>query len=373
MSKVDNAPHDEEVEVSDDESVPDGEEESQTSDDDNEQPVQGQGGEESLVFGDEFESRDDSSPSKRKSQVVENQHFDEAVDVSSSESVEEDAPPQNPQKAQEARKVEPRQAPAPQPRQEQMQVGSASGEDDDDEEHSDTTSEDDDEQEQDGKMQGYNPMDYANLQVSDEIRELFQYIGRYKPQTIELETKLKPFIPEYIPAIGEIDPFLKIPRPDGKKDTLGLTVLDEPAAQQTDPTVLDLQLRAISTQASLQPTTVPYIENAAQHPQKITNWIQSISELHRSNPPPNVHYTKPMPDVETLMQMWSPEVEEAFAGALLPSADLNVDTVAYARIVCAILDIPVYSNITESLHVLFTLYSEFKQSNQEALAPGTEF
>lgn len=320
MSKVDNAPHDEEVEVSDDESVPDGAEESQTSDDDNEQPVQGQGGEESLVFGDEFESRDDSSPSKRKSQVVENQHFDEAVDVSSSESVEEDAPPQNPQKAQEARKLEPRQAPAPQPRQEQMQVGSASGEDDEDEEHSDTTSDEDDEQEQDGKMQGYNPMDYANLQVSDEIRELFQYIGRYKPQTIELETKLKPFIPEYIPAIGEIDPFLKIPRPDGKKDTLGLTVLDEPAAQQTDPTVLDLQLRAISTQASLQPTTVPYIENAAQHPQKITNWIQSISELHRSNPPPNVHYTKPMPDVETLMQMWSPEVEEAFAGAMLPSA-----------------------------------------------------
>mmetsp|Transcript_17705 Transcript_17705/g.40054 ORF Transcript_17705/g.40054 Transcript_17705/m.40054 type:complete len:370 (-) Transcript_17705:305-1414(-) len=369
MSKVENAPHDEEVEVSDDESVPDAGGGSQTSEDDDDQPVQGQGGEESLVFGDELESRDDSSPSKRKSQVVENQHFDEAVDVSSSESVEEDDGP--PQRVQETSKVEQRHVPPPQPRQEQMQVGSASGEDD--EEHSDTTSEDDEEQEQDGKMQGYNPMDYANLEVSDEIRELFQYIGRYKPQTIELETKLKPFIPEYIPAIGEIDPFLKIPRPDGKKDTLGLTVLDEPAAQQTDPTVLDLQLRAISTQASLQPTTVPYIDNAAQHPQKVTNWIQSISELHRSNPPPNVHYTKPMPDVETLMQMWSPEVEEEFTGVKLPSADLNVDTVAYARIVCAILDIPVYSNITESLHVLFTLYSEFKQSNQEALGAGTEF
>ena len=39
-------------------------------------------------------------------------------------------------------------------------------------------------------------------QVSNEVKELFQYIGRYKPQTIELETKLKPFIPDYIPAIG---------------------------------------------------------------------------------------------------------------------------------------------------------------------------
>ena len=47
---------------------------------------------------------------------------------------------------------------------------------------------------------------------------------------------------------GEIDPFLKIPRPDGQPDKLGLTMLDEPAAVQTDPTVLDLQLRAISTQ-----------------------------------------------------------------------------------------------------------------------------
>jgi len=30
------------------------------------------------------------------------------------------------------------------------------------------------------------------------------------------------------------------------------------------------------------------------------------------------------------------------------------------RIVCALLDIPVYSSLTESLHVLFSLYSDFK-------------
>ena len=32
---------------------------------------------------------------------------------------------------------------------------------------------------------------------------------RYKPQQIELETKLKPFIPDYIPSVGDIDAFLK--------------------------------------------------------------------------------------------------------------------------------------------------------------------
>lgn len=37
-----------------------------------------------------------------------------------------------------------------------------------------------------------------------------------------------------------MDAFLKIPRPDGKEDDLGLKLLDEPSAQQSDPTVLEL-------------------------------------------------------------------------------------------------------------------------------------
>jgi intraflagellar transport protein 46 len=62
------------------------------------------------------------------------------------------------------------------------------------------------------------------LQVTEEIRDLFQYIGRYKPHNIELDGKLKPFIPDYIPAIGDIDEFIKVPRPDGQPDYLGLKV-----------------------------------------------------------------------------------------------------------------------------------------------------
>lgn len=51
---------------------------------------------------------------------------------------------------------------------------------------------------------------------------------RFKPVTLELETKLKAFIPEYIPAVGEVDAFLKIPKPDASPETLGLMDLDEP-------------------------------------------------------------------------------------------------------------------------------------------------
>lgn len=33
---------------------------------------------------------------------------------------------------------------------------------------------------------------------------------------IEIESQFKPFIPEYLPAVGEVDAFLKIKRPDDK-------------------------------------------------------------------------------------------------------------------------------------------------------------
>jgi intraflagellar transport protein 46 len=56
----------------------------------------------------------------------------------------------------------------------------------------------------------YNPRDYSHLNVSTEIRDLFQYIERYKVQPVELETSLKCFIPDYIPAIGEMDAFIKV-------------------------------------------------------------------------------------------------------------------------------------------------------------------
>lgn len=208
----------------------------------------------------------------------------------------------------------------------------------------------------------YNPADYKHLVVSSEIQDLFDYIGRHKPADIELDTKLKAFIPDFIPAIGEIDAFLKVPAPDEKKDDLGLVVLDEPAAHQSDPTVLDLQLRVVSKTFNQKPVTVRSIENADKHPKKITKWVQNIEEVHRQKPPPNVHYTKPMPEIETLMQAWPHEFEELLKSTTLPSADLDLDVQEFSRLVCAILDIPVYDKTVESLHVLFTLYSDFKNN-----------
>ena len=50
--------------------------------------------------------------------------------------------------------------------------------------------------------------------LDEETLEIFKYMKEFVPQDIEIETKLKPFIPEFIPAVGEVDAFLKIPRPD---------------------------------------------------------------------------------------------------------------------------------------------------------------
>ena len=55
--------------------------------------------------------------------------------------------------------------------------------------------------------------------MSGEIKELFQYVSRYKPHNIELETKMRPFIPDYIPAVGEIDHFAKV-RPRGRHNPI---------------------------------------------------------------------------------------------------------------------------------------------------------
>ena len=56
----------------------------------------------------------------------------------------------------------------------------------------------------------YNAKEYHGLNVSVEVRDLFQYIERFKPHEVQLDAPLKCFIPEFIPAIGELDAFIKV-------------------------------------------------------------------------------------------------------------------------------------------------------------------
>jgi intraflagellar transport protein 46 len=214
----------------------------------------------------------------------------------------------------------------------------------------------------------YDPAEFQNLDVPAEVNELFQYITRYKPHTVDLETKMKAFIPDFIPAVGEVDGFIKVPRPDGKESSLGLTKVDEPCLNPSDPTVLDLQLRSISKHSKVEPMEVRAIDNAERNPKEIANWITRIADLHRMKPPPNVQYGKKMPDIEKLMQVWPTEFEDYLTSNPLPIAECDLPLQDFVKVIAVLLDVPVHSDYTDTLHVIFTLYSEFK--NNPHFSPG---
>jgi intraflagellar transport protein 46 len=264
-----------------------------------------------------------------------------------------------------------RQAPPVQQEQPRKQQVVPDDDDDDEDDDDDDDEDDDDEEDDDDDAAGesyeniegaYHPKDYDTLKVAAEVRDLFQYIDRFKPTESELETTLKCFIPEYIPAIGEMDAFIKVPRPDNKDDNLGLKFLDEPSSAQSDPTVLELQLRAMSKKLQYGDVAVRSIENASKNPVSIQKWIDSIAALHRSKPPPQVHYKKNVPDMDALLDMWSPEFERALETLQLPSPDLDLSLTEYSKVLCSILDIPTYENPIEALHLMFTLYMDFRNN-----------
>ena len=57
---------------------------------------------------------------------------------------------------------------------------------------------------------GYDPNEFESIHASPEVIQLFSNILLYTPSNIELDYKLKPFIPEYIPTVGDIDAFIKV-------------------------------------------------------------------------------------------------------------------------------------------------------------------
>lgn len=218
----------------------------------------------------------------------------------------------------------------------------------------------------------YDPSDFDNLDVDDETKDLFGFIMKYTPQTVELDHKFKPFIPDYIPAVGDIDAFIRCTRPDARAETLGLTVLDEPSAKQSDPSVLELHMRVVTKQTS-SGTRSRVKRVQGQDVTSLEKWIHDISDLHRSKPAPTIHYSKTMPDIDNLMQEWPEDMEETLKATSLPLSDLSADLSTQVDLVCSLLDIPRYKSRIQSLHVLFTLYSAFKQSqhfnqfNEEAI------
>jgi intraflagellar transport protein 46 len=165
-----------------------------------------------------------------------------------------------------------------------------------------------------------------------------------------------------IPAIGAIDAFIKVPRPDGETDDLGLVIVDEPSIAQSNEQVLRMELReqfGITAPGSDSPGYIGFIEQPQRNRKALDSWLESLEEIHRNRPPPAIIYSHKMPETEDLMEPWPPQFEEVLASLLLPTADIDLSFDDYAKVVCALLEIPVRGNLIESLHHFFTLWSSF--------------
>lgn len=53
-------------------------------------------------------------------------------------------------------------------------------------------------------------IELAEEKLSLEVKELFPYLESYQPKKKIINSNLKPFIPDYIPAIGNVESFLQV-------------------------------------------------------------------------------------------------------------------------------------------------------------------
>ena len=59
-----------------------------------------------------------------------------------------------------------------------------------------------------------------------------------------------------------------------------------------------------------------------------------------------------MPEIETLMDVWPEQFEMLLQSIPLPSPDLDLSLTEYVKVLCSILDIPVYDNPIELIFIL---------------------
>ena len=125
---------------------------------------------------------------------------------------------------------------------------------------------------------------------------------------------------------------------------LGLSTLDEPAAKQSDPSIMELQLRSLTKTAGGRVASVKRVACVERELKVVDKWIQDIEELHRAAPAPSLQYTKPMPGVDALLAVWPHQLQTLLSQATLPSAALEVSLESYVDLLCCMLDIPVYKS-----------------------------
>lgn len=96
---------------------------------------------------------------------------------------------------------------------------------------------------------------------------------------------------------------MKIPRPDGEIEKLGLSILDEPKLNQSKRAVLDLMLAEHGKVHRKDYKEVHSIDNAHKNPREIQNWVNNVEKIISNRHAATVQYSSKMPDIDSLMQV----------------------------------------------------------------------
>lgn len=217
---------------------------------------------------------------------------------------------------------------------------------------------------------------FSSLDVPEDARRMFALIDAYVPPDTHHPTPLKPFVPDYVPAVGGIDEFVKIPRPDGFDSALGISHLDEPSVSQSNKTTLSLQLRhALKNSGVYVPETdidddSQIVHRPDRNPGKLTAWMETVSALHLRNGGSNnlsgasqsITYSRNMPDVETLAgNNWQGDMETVLKTVRNTETPLK----SRAETLCVAMGVPVDDgNAVEAIHVLLSTFLRLKTASR---------
>lgn len=223
------------------------------------------------------------------------------------------------------------------------------------------------------------PEKWENLSLNPEIKELFPYILKYTPQNIETAYHLQPFIPEYVPAVGDVDAFLKVSeppllKPQRSKEVeehlhkLGLYFLDEPSGNQSEPSLLNMKLRSALTGSSSKNSrsASAHLVPFAKSSKDIDKWINEVEQVHMSQ---SVYDAQPRKDIENMLIEWprlyaeaTGATQEAYQQCLTEQQSL----VEYVRVLCQqfVIEGPLetQADYLLSVQTLFALYLAANQA-----------
>ncbi|XP_053959726.1 intraflagellar transport protein 46 homolog [Anastrepha ludens] len=221
------------------------------------------------------------------------------------------------------------------------------------------------------------PEQWEKLPVQQELKDLFPYILKYTPQSIDTPYRLQPFIPDFVPSVGDVDAFLKVTipallKPQRQQEIneflakMGLYLLDEPSGDQSEPSLLNMKLRSVLTGSGVKArTTSASLVPTAKSAKEIDKWINEVEKLHMTQ---MVNDVQPRKEIEPLLINWprsyadaSEAVQQAYKRCLE-----DKDIARYVRTLCQHFEVegPTETQVDYILNVqtLFALYLAANQA-----------